>query len=90
VLYRVRDVDRVTVDSRGVEGFVQDAPRRADERLAGDVLFVARLLADEDDLGGPAALAETVCVALFHRSQAWQCAAASRHAPRLFVSGSSG
>src|SRR5438874_4254632 len=58
VLHRVRDVDRVTVDSRGVEGFVQDAPRRPDERLAGDVLFVARLLADEDDLGGPAALAK--------------------------------
>src|SRR5439155_21685 len=32
----------------------------------------------------------TVCVAFFQRSQAWQCAAASRHAPRLLVSGSSG
>src|SRR5258705_8524236 len=32
----------------------------------------------------------TVCVAFFHRSHARQCAAASRHAPRLLVSGSSG
>ena len=33
---------------------------------------------------------KTVCVAFFQRLHAWQCAAASRHEPRLFVSGRSG
>src|SRR5262249_6291584 len=36
---------------------VEDAPGRADERLAAEVFLVAGLLADEHDVRGPAALA---------------------------------
>ena len=58
MLDRVRHVDRVAVDPRGFEGLVQNPTRRPNEWFAGDVLFVARLLPDENDLGGPATLAE--------------------------------
>ena len=47
VLDRVRDVGRTAVDPDRLERLVEDAPRRADERLARAVLLVARLLADE-------------------------------------------
>ena len=58
VLHRVGQVHGVAVDPRGRERLIEHAPGGADERLAGDVLLVTRLLADEDDLRGPTALAE--------------------------------
>jgi hypothetical protein len=51
VLDDVRDVDRRAVDPGRVERLVEKAPGGADERPAGAVLGVARLLADEHDLG---------------------------------------
>jgi hypothetical protein len=58
MLHRVRHVDRVTVDARLLERVVEYPPRRADKRLPGEILPVARLLADEDDLGRSTALAK--------------------------------
>ena len=53
MLHRVRHIHRVAVDARGLQRVVKDTARRTDERSARDVLLVAGLLADEDDLGGP-------------------------------------
>src|SRR3954451_3183185 len=58
VLHRVRDVGVPAVDVRVGQRLVQQAPGRADERLALAVLLVAGLLTDEDDPGGLGALAE--------------------------------
>src|SRR5690242_11641331 len=58
VLDDVRDVDLAAVDARVLEGLVEKLPGRADERLALEVLLVARLLADEENLGLRGALAE--------------------------------
>ena len=58
VLDRVRDVGEPAVDSGGRQALVEDASRRADEGLAGEVLLVAGLLADEDDRRALQPLAE--------------------------------
>src|SRR2546428_3886691 len=58
MLHRVRHVHRVAVDTRGLQRVVEDTARGTDERSARDVLLVAGLLADEDDLGGPLPLPE--------------------------------
>ena len=58
VLDRVRDVDGRPVDARGLERLVEEASGRADEGLAGPVLLVARLLADEARPGSLRPLAE--------------------------------
>ena len=58
VLDGIRDVRRRAVDARLDERVVEDSPRRADERLAGPVLLVARLLADQHHLRSRRALAE--------------------------------
>lgn len=49
VLDRVRDVRLLTRDSGLLEGTVKQLARWPDERLAGKVLLVARLLADEHE-----------------------------------------
>ena len=54
----VRDVHPRAVDTDLVEGFVQDAPSRSDEGLAGAVLLVARLLADHHHFGTGGTFAE--------------------------------
>ena len=46
------------VDSGRLERLVEDPARRADERLAGAVLLIARLLAHEDGACAGGALAE--------------------------------
>ena len=58
VLHGVRDVGLRAVDADLFEDFVEQLPGGADERLAGLVLAVARLLADEDDAGVPRAFPE--------------------------------
>src|SRR5205823_2679320 len=58
VLDDVRDVDLRTIDAGGLERAIEELPGGTDERPADEVLVVARLLADEDDLGMGAALAE--------------------------------
>ena len=58
VLDRVGDVDPRAVDARLVQGLLEQAPGRADERLALEVLLVARLLADQHQLRALAALPE--------------------------------
>jgi hypothetical protein len=58
VLDRVGHVDAGAIDSGGLETFVQDAPCRPDERLAFEVLPVARLLADQHHPGSRGALPE--------------------------------
>src|SRR5262249_46832800 len=58
VLDGVGDVDVVPVDAGGVEGPVEHAPGRADERPPGQVLTVARLFPDEHQRGRYPALAE--------------------------------
>jgi hypothetical protein len=56
MLYDVRDVDIVPVDAGFREGFMEQPPGRADERLAGPVLGVAGLLPDEDVPEGPGSI----------------------------------
>ena len=58
MLDRVRDVGEPAVDPGGRQPLVEDAPGRADEGLTGEVLLVAGLLADEDDLRALQPLAE--------------------------------
>src|ERR1051326_2721641 len=47
MLHDVRDVDARSIDARFVERLVEQCARRTDERTSGEILFVARLLADE-------------------------------------------
>src|SRR6059058_3746512 len=51
VLDDVGDVDLAPVDASVLERLVEELSGRPDERLALQVLLVARLLADEDDVG---------------------------------------
>jgi hypothetical protein len=55
---RVRQINLGTVDARLRQTPVQHAPRRADERVALEVLLIARLLADQHEPGPLRALAE--------------------------------
>src|SRR5207248_11276015 len=57
VLHGIRDIDSVPVDTGRLERLVEHASRRAGERLAGDVLFVAGRLAEECALRRWSALA---------------------------------
>src|SRR5439155_21216166 len=58
VLDRVRDVGLPAVNPRVGERAVEQLPRGPDERRAGEILLVARLLADEHHLGRDQPLAE--------------------------------
>jgi len=58
MLHRIGDEDLGAGNSRLRQRPVEDTSGRADERLAAEVLLVAGLLADEDDLGGPLPLPE--------------------------------
>ena len=58
VLDGVRHVDVVAIDPGGLEGTVEDASGRADERTALPVLLVSRLLAHQHDVRRGASLAE--------------------------------
>jgi hypothetical protein len=58
VLYGVGDVDVVTFDAGGLQRLIQHAPGGADERPAGPILLVARLLADQHHGGARGSLAE--------------------------------
>jgi hypothetical protein len=51
VLHQVGDVDVAAVESGFVDRAIEHAARRPDERPAGAVLLVARLLADQHDAG---------------------------------------
>src|SRR5256885_2074706 len=53
MLDHVRDVDIAPLDPGLLEPLVEDAAGRPDERMALDVLAVARLLADHHHLGVP-------------------------------------
>ena len=55
VLDHVGDVDVVAIDPRFIQGLVEDRTRRTDERPAGEVLSIARLLADHHHSGLPRA-----------------------------------
>src|SRR5262245_13594222 len=57
MLDRIGDEHLRARNSRLCQRAVEDAPRRADERLAAEILLVAGLLADEHDVSGSAALA---------------------------------
>ena len=58
MLHRIRHVHEVSIDARGDQGFVENVARRSDERLAGAILLVSGLFADEHDRGAPGAGAE--------------------------------
>src|SRR5438874_4132414 len=58
VLDDIGDVDLAPVDARVLQRLVEELPGRPDERLALQVLLVAGLLADEDDVSLRGALAE--------------------------------
>jgi hypothetical protein len=58
VLHDVRDEDALAVDACLVESPVEQLTGRAHERLAGEILAIARLLADEHDAGRDPALTE--------------------------------
>src|SRR5205085_3549452 len=69
VLDDVGDVDLAPIDARVVERLVEKLPGRPDERLALQVLLVAGLLADEDDVRLRGALAEDgLCPGLVERA----------------------
>src|SRR5436305_637480 len=57
MLDHVRDVDIAPLDPGLLEPLVEDSAGRTDERMALDVLAVARLLADHHHLGVARALA---------------------------------
>jgi hypothetical protein len=58
VLHRVGHVDARAVEAGLGEGAVEELAGRADEGVAGEVLVVAGLLADEDQLGVGGAFTE--------------------------------
>ena len=51
MLHCIRDVSELTVDSGFLERAIEHTTRRSDERLAREVFLIARLFADEKDLG---------------------------------------
>ena len=72
----VGDVGAAAVDARFLERVRQNAPSRPDERMAGQIFFVAGLFADEHHIGvglafskyGLRAFApEIACMASFRR-----------------------
>ena len=46
VLYGIRDVSLVSIDTRIDERFIKESSRRSDKRVTCDILFIARLLLD--------------------------------------------
>src|SRR4051812_27897833 len=58
VLDRVRQIDALAGDAGVGERLVEQRAGRSDERLTLPVLLIARLLADEQDLGVARALPE--------------------------------
>ena len=58
MLDRVGDVGRAPVDPGLFERRVEQLTGGADERASGEILLVARLLADEEDAGVERAFAE--------------------------------
>src|SRR3546814_16243823 len=58
MLDRVGDVDLAAFDSGLVERAIEHPPRRADEGATGQILLIARLLADQHDRGADGAFAE--------------------------------
>src|SRR3954466_5332281 len=51
VLHRIGDEGLIARNAGIGERLVEDAPRWPDEWLAGEILLIARLLADQHDLG---------------------------------------
>ena len=89
MLDRVGDVGRAAVDPGLAERAVEQLAGRADERAAGEILLVARLLADEQDPGVERAFAEhglgrafvEVAAGAAHRLVAHRLPGASRALP---------
>ena len=71
-----------------LEGAVEQLTRGADERMTGEVLRVARLLADEHDSASRGPSPKTVCVPRLYRSHALHSAATARTAASVGRSGS--
>ena len=51
MFYGIGDIDVVSRDPGFGQGLIQDVSCRTDERMTGSVFLVARLFADQDDLG---------------------------------------
>src|SRR5262249_41726452 len=81
MLHRIGDENLGAGNSRVRQRPVEDAPGRADERLAAEVLLVAGLLADEHHVSGLAALARhrlrCVFVEWAARATPWRAPAAN-------------
>ena len=58
VLYYVGHVNRLAIDAGLLQGAIEQLPCRSDERMAGEILGVARLLADEHEARGSRPFAE--------------------------------
>src|SRR5262249_46373801 len=58
MLYDIGDVDTVAIDARLLERTVEQAAGRTHERPTGQIFGVARLLADQHQLGAGRAFAE--------------------------------
>jgi hypothetical protein len=54
----VRDVGLFAIDAGFFEGGIEKPAGRTNERFSRQVFFIAGLLADEEDVGAPGALAE--------------------------------
>ena len=79
VLHDVGDVDGGAIDAGLRERAVEQLAGRADERMAGEIFRVARLLADQHQLGACAALRRTPSASRASRDRsAWQSFARRR------------
>ena len=58
VFERIRHITAPPVDPGLLQRAIQQLPRRTDKRVCGDILLVARLFADEDDVRSFRPLAE--------------------------------
>ena len=85
MLHRIGDVDARALDPRFGERPIEEPAGRPDERSAGAVLGIPRLLAHEHHLGIREPSPKTVCVAPFHKGQARQARASSRTRARLVL-----
>ena len=61
VLHDVRDVDAIAGEANRLERMIEQTPRRSHERAAGQILCIARLLADEHHVRVPLNLKRCRC-----------------------------
>ena len=51
MLHRIGQIDLVRVEARAVQRLPEQSSSGSDERLAGEIFLIARLLADQHETG---------------------------------------